>query len=127
MDGLLESPVCSTHCIDGTQDYIEAMDLCFLPNVVIALKTFKQHVHKLLQQHNGVMPLMSFPSCYKAEFGPLNLVRDHGIGSTGVPLEHLITCVTGVRVIVSASGVKKIQWEERKDDGERRSRKSRIV
>ena len=32
----------------------------------------------------------------------------------GVPLEHLISCVPGVNVAVTKSGVKKVQWAENK-------------
>lgn len=32
----------------------------------------------------------------------------------GVPLEHLISCVPGIQIQVSSSGVKKIQWAENK-------------
>jgi hypothetical protein len=32
----------------------------------------------------------------------------------GVPLEHLISCVPGVQIVVSPTGVKKVHWAENK-------------
>jgi len=37
----------------------------WLPNVVVSLRTFKSAVHKLLNDHGGQMPLLSFLDCYK--------------------------------------------------------------
>lgn len=51
----------------------------------------------------------SFPACYGAEFSPIPDAMDGG-----VPLEHLISCVPGIQIQVSSSGVKKIQWAENK-------------
>lgn len=51
----------------------------------------------------------SFPACYGAEFCPIPDAMDGG-----VPLEHLISCVPGIQIQVSSSGVKKIQWAENK-------------
>ena len=51
----------------------------------------------------------SFPACYAAEFGPIYQVQEGG-----VPLEHLLTCIPGIQVDVSKSGVKKIHWTENK-------------
>ena len=36
-----------------------------LPNVVVSLRAFKSTVHKLLNDHGGQMPLLSFMDCYK--------------------------------------------------------------
>ena len=35
----------------------------------------------------------------------------------GVPLEHVISCVPGVRIVLSNTGVKKICWAENKPPG----------
>ncbi|TPP60554.1 Limkain-b1 [Fasciola gigantica] len=61
--------LCRRHCVEGSQDYLQAMDCAMLPNVQVSLNVFRQHVLKLLQDHGGSMPLLSFPACYKAEFG----------------------------------------------------------
>lgn len=37
----------------------------WLPNVIVSLRTFKSAVHKLLNDHGGQMPLLSFMDCYK--------------------------------------------------------------
>ena len=55
------------------------------------------------------MPLVSFIACYSAEIAKLETVS-----SGGVPLEHLISCVPGVKVAVCKTGIKKVQWAENK-------------
>ena len=50
-----------------------------------------------------------FPACYSAEVAPLVWVLEGG-----VPLEHLISCVPGIEIIVTKSGVKKVSWAENK-------------
>ena len=60
-----------------------------------------------------VLPFLSafcsFVACYTSELCPLEPVAEGG-----VPLEHLLTCVPGVKVAISASGIKKVQWAENK-------------
>lgn len=46
-------------------------------------------------------------ACYEAEFSPLDPCEDGG-----VPLEHLISCVPGTQIVMSKTGVKKVQWME---------------
>ncbi|KAK3091075.1 hypothetical protein FSP39_016962 [Pinctada imbricata] len=104
---ILEQPACHRHCPEGSPAYAEAVNSCMLPNVKVRLKTFATQVHILLQSHEGNMPLMSFPACYSHECGPLPISMEGG-----VPLEHLISCVPGIQIQVSPSGVKKIQWAE---------------
>ena len=53
--------------------------------------------------------LSSFPVCYSNELEELSVCQNGG-----VPLEHLISCVPGVTVAVSKSGVKKVLWLENK-------------
>ena len=48
--------------------------------------------------------------CYSAEFGILPVAEDNG-----VPMEHLISCVPGVEIIVSKKGVKVVHFQENKD------------
>ncbi|XP_064638971.1 meiosis regulator and mRNA stability factor 1-like isoform X2 [Lineus longissimus] len=109
VEEIFESPICLIHCPEGSEFYMTALDSAGLPNVVLQLKGLAPQVHSLLQAHNGSMPLMSFPACYAAEFGPIYQVSDGG-----VPLEHLLTCIPGIQVDVSKSGVKKIHWTENK-------------
>lgn len=68
---------------------------------------FAPQVHSLLQTHEGMVPLLSFPDCYAAEFGELELVQEN---QGGVPLEHFITCVPGVNVATAQNGVKVVRW-----------------
>ncbi|XP_013410407.1 meiosis regulator and mRNA stability factor 1 isoform X2 [Lingula anatina] len=104
---IFEVPVCEIHC--GNQNYVDMLDAVVLPNVVLSLRSFAPHVHTLLQTHNGSLPLISFPQCYETEFGPLPMLEQDG-----VPLEHLISCVPGVQIKLSKSGIKKVHWAENK-------------
>ncbi|XP_064600287.1 meiosis regulator and mRNA stability factor 1-like isoform X2 [Liolophura sinensis] len=106
---ILEVPVCLIHCPEGSTGYVEALNCTMLPNVNIQMKTFAAQVHTMLQSHEGNMALMSFVACYEAEFSPLDPCEDGG-----VPLEHLISCVPGTQIVMSKTGVKKVQWMENK-------------
>ncbi|XP_077980745.1 meiosis regulator and mRNA stability factor 1-like isoform X2 [Glandiceps talaboti] len=77
------------------------------PCVVVSLKTFSAQVHTLLQIHDGRLPLISLPVCYSAEFHPLEVSDD-----LGVCLEHLLTCIQGVRVAVSKDSFKTVCWSQ---------------
>ncbi|XP_070579457.1 meiosis regulator and mRNA stability factor 1-like [Ptychodera flava] len=77
------------------------------PCVVVSLKTFSAQVHTLLQIHDGRLPLISFPICYAAEFRPLEVDEN-----SGVPVEHLLTCIQGVRVAVSKDSFKTVCWTQ---------------
>ncbi|XP_023385423.1 meiosis regulator and mRNA stability factor 1 isoform X9 [Pteropus vampyrus] len=78
-----------------------------IPFVILSLKTFAPQVHSLLQTHEGTVPLLSFPDCYAAEFGELEVVQEN---RGGVPLEHLITCVPGVNIATAQNGIKVVKW-----------------
>lgn len=101
-------PVCRQHC--SNKDFSEHEfdpDSYKIPFVILSLKTFAPQVHSLLQTHEGTVPLLSFPDCYAAEFGGLEVVQeDHG----GVPLEHFITCIPGVNITTAQNGVKVVKW-----------------
>ncbi|XP_014255164.1 meiosis regulator and mRNA stability factor 1-like [Cimex lectularius] len=73
-----------------------------LPNVIVNLKQFSDHIYTLLKTHNNIVPLASFYDCYECEFGQLP------ISEGGVPLEHLVTCVNNVK-LSSSSGVKYLE------------------
>ncbi|XP_061175452.1 meiosis regulator and mRNA stability factor 1-like isoform X2 [Saccostrea echinata] len=120
MTEILEQPVCLKHCPEGSVAYAEAVNRCMLPLVKIRLKTFAADVHTLLLSHEGNMPLMSFSACYGAEFSAISEVLEGG-----VPLEHLISCVPGIQIQVSSSGVKKIQWAENKPPSQITAEQSR--
>nr|XP_060504576.1 meiosis regulator and mRNA stability factor 1 isoform X7 [Panthera onca] len=101
-------PVCRQHCPD--KDFSEHEfdpDSYKIPFVILSLKTFAPQVHSLLQTHEGTVPLLSFPDCYAAEFGELEIVQEN---QGGVPLEHLITCVPGVNIATAQNGVKVVKW-----------------
>lgn len=100
--------VCRQHCAHA--DFSEHEfdpDSYKIPFVILSLKMFAPQVHSLLQTHEGMVPLLSFPDCYAAEFGELELVQEN---QGGVPLEHFITCVPGVNVATAQNGVKVVRW-----------------
>ncbi|KAM9058351.1 meiosis regulator and mRNA stability factor 1 isoform 5-T5 [Megaptera novaeangliae] len=102
-------PVCRQHC--PNKDFSEHEfdpDSYKIPFVILSLKTFAPQVHSLLQTHEGTVPLLSFPDCYAAEFGELEVVQEDRGG--GVPLEHLVTCVPGVNIATAQNGVKVVKW-----------------
>lgn len=100
--------VCKQHC--SNQDFSELVfdpDSYKVPFVVLSLKVFAPQVHSLLQTHEGTVPLLSFPDCYAAEFGDLEITQDR---DKGVPLEHFITCIPGVNIATAQNGVKVVKW-----------------
>lgn len=130
---IIERPYCERHFhVLDSQGWAEQYSICPLPLVYISLKTLSPAVHKLLDSHQGSLPLISFCDCFEAEIGPLPVVGnvectakedDSGVEVTGkeictakkgVPLEHLIACVTGVEVAKSVLCIKKVQWLENK-------------
>ncbi|XP_053388921.1 meiosis regulator and mRNA stability factor 1-like [Mercenaria mercenaria] len=106
---IIEQVVCPYHCPEGSTMYAETVSTSILPNVKLQLKTFAPQVHSLLMTHDGDLPLMSFSACFSVEVAPLVYVYEGG-----VPLEHLISCVPGVQIVVSPTGVKKVHWAENK-------------
>lgn len=51
--------------------------------------------------------ISSFPDCYAAEFGELEVSPEN---QGAVPLEHLITCVPGVNIATAQNGIKVVKW-----------------
>lgn len=101
-------PICRQHC--SHKDFSEHEfdpDSYKIPFVILSLKTFTPQVHTLLRTHEGTVPLLSFPDCYAAEFGDLELVQEN---QGGVPLEHFITCIPDVNIGAAQNGVKVVKW-----------------
>ncbi|CAH8435677.1 unnamed protein product [Dicrocoelium dendriticum] len=71
---ITEPVVCQRHCLEGSMEYLQAMDGAMLPSVKISLGVFRQQVLTILRDHGGSMPLLSFPACYKAEFDDFVIV-----------------------------------------------------
>ncbi|KAJ3614821.1 hypothetical protein NHX12_018391 [Muraenolepis orangiensis] len=102
-------PICVQHTI--LQGFSEAdfdPDSYIIPFVTMALSDVAPQVHRLLQSHSGTIPLLSFPECYAAQFGPLDLCDETQDGA--VPLEHLITCIPSVTIINAQNGFKVVKW-----------------
>ncbi|XP_036050646.1 meiosis regulator and mRNA stability factor 1 isoform X1 [Onychomys torridus] len=101
-------PVCRQHCSNKNfSEHEFDPDSYKIPFVVLSLKVFAPQVHSLLQTHEGTVPLLSFPDCYAAEFGDLEIMQD---SPRGVPLEHFITCIPGVNIATAQNGVKVVKW-----------------
>ncbi|XP_071478338.1 meiosis regulator and mRNA stability factor 1-like [Diadema antillarum] len=99
---------CSQHDSDGQSQYrLLDTDLC----VMVAYQSFTAQVTTLLHMHNGSMSLLSFPLCYQSEFDPLEEDFERGI-----PLEHLLSSVPGVRVAFCREGFKVVCWSQQKEE-----------
>ena len=79
-----------------------------LPNVNLTLRVLTAAIHALLQSHSGFVPLASLLECHQAELGQLQECEE------GVPLEHLISCLPGICIVMAAGGFKYIKWAENK-------------
>ena len=79
----------------------------------------------------------SFCDCYEAVIGPLPVVENFNLNKDelfevsfgvnlmstnknpkGVPLEHLIACITGVEVAKTSFCIKKVQWLENRNQSD---------
>uniref|UniRef100_A0A3P9MPU8 Meiosis regulator and mRNA stability factor 1 n=1 Tax=Oryzias latipes TaxID=8090 RepID=A0A3P9MPU8_ORYLA len=103
------NPVCEQHY--SKQNFSEAdfdPESYKIPFVVMSLNTLASELNHLLESHGGTLPLLSFPDCYAAEFSPLILGSEMTEGA--VPLEHLITCVPTVTIVIAQNGFKVIKW-----------------
>ncbi|XP_066545183.1 meiosis regulator and mRNA stability factor 1 isoform X4 [Amia ocellicauda] len=103
-------PVCKRHYTNpnfSESDFDP--DSYKIPFVMLSLKVFAAQVHSLLQTHEGMVPLLSFPECYASEFSPLEL-SEEGEAKGAIPLEHLITCIPGINVVTAQNGIKVIKW-----------------
>lgn len=108
---ILEMSRCEIHCRDHNEGkgWAEKEEALQLPNVVVSLKVLIPNVHSLLELHANSIPLYSFPTCYECVFGKLDTVEE-----SGVPLEHLLTCIPGIRIVRGPSLMKKIEWIDEK-------------
>ena len=131
MQELMQTPYCNLH---SQKQNDNQSPVCWLPNVIVSLRTFKSVVHKLLNDHGGQMPLLSFMDCYRCCILNENLnyriSNSNGSGSSrqncdvshqlivnnenGVSLEHLITCAQDVQIQYNQSYFKQLQWENDK-------------
>uniref|UniRef100_A0A8D8QAS1 Meiosis arrest female protein 1 n=1 Tax=Cacopsylla melanoneura TaxID=428564 RepID=A0A8D8QAS1_9HEMI len=110
---LLEQPYCTLHFKLSHQNSSATLSSCAedkgwaeleastLPSVKLPLSEFAVRVTNLIELHAGALPLLSFPDCYEAQFG--SLCPDE----SGVPLEHLVTCIRGVELVLNSyAGIK---------------------
>ncbi|XP_044272582.1 meiosis regulator and mRNA stability factor 1 [Tribolium madens] len=87
-------PYCTIHCAGGLPN----LGWCELntnqnPNIMMSLRQFTTKLDQLLNLHMGSMPLLSFQACYEQvchETLPVD--------ASGVPLEHLISCVANIEI-----------------------------
>ncbi|XP_067208207.1 meiosis regulator and mRNA stability factor 1 isoform X2 [Linepithema humile] len=111
-DGQVKLPYCILHTSKPLSDKGWAeQEMASLPNVRISLKVLESRMQLLLASHNGILPLPSLPNCYEAEFKkPLEIVEN------GVPLEHLVSCLSSVEVRQDIGSVKYLVWIGKKDN-----------
>ncbi|CAF1022100.1 unnamed protein product [Brachionus calyciflorus] len=109
MQELLHQPYCSLH-----RQAMGPIEVGYLPNVIVSLRQFKSAVHKLLNDHGGQMPLLSFLDCYKCCIMNQNGSDLRIFNENGVPLEHLITCAQDVQIHFSEGFCKQLKWENDK-------------
>ncbi|KYN00174.1 Limkain-b1 [Cyphomyrmex costatus] len=110
-DGQVKLPYCTMHTSKPLSDKGWAeQEMASLPNVKISLKLLESRLQQLLASHNGILPLPSLPNCYEAEFKEqLEIVEK------GVPLEHLVSCLSCVELRQDIGSVKYIVWIGKKD------------
>nr|XP_008196767.1 PREDICTED: meiosis arrest female protein 1 isoform X2 [Tribolium castaneum] len=88
------TPYCTIHCAGGLPN----LGWCELntnqsPNIMMSLRQFAAALDELLTLHMDSMPLLSFQVCYEHVcHQPLP------VDASGVPLEHLISCVPNVEI-----------------------------
>ncbi|XP_026673319.1 meiosis regulator and mRNA stability factor 1 isoform X2 [Ceratina calcarata] len=101
----LELPYCTVHTIKPWYKGWAEQKVASLPNVQISLKLLDPRIHQLLTTHNGSLPLPSLPICYEAEFKEqLQVAED------GVPLEHLVSCLSCVELKQGIGSIKHLIW-----------------
>ncbi|XP_019758563.2 meiosis regulator and mRNA stability factor 1 isoform X2 [Dendroctonus ponderosae] len=107
-------PQCVIHCPKSMQTFGWCeLNFSIVPNVLISLSLFTAKLMTLLNIHFGSMPLISFETCYDQVFEDPLPVAD-----SGVPLEHLITCVPGVEIklVGPNKSIKVIQHEVKENE-----------
>ncbi|XP_014599312.1 PREDICTED: meiosis arrest female protein 1 isoform X1 [Polistes canadensis] len=110
-EGYVELPYCTRHTSKPWTDKGWAeQEMASLPNVNISLKLLAPRIQQLLTMHNGSLPLPSLPNCYAAEF------QEHlKVIENGVPLEHLVSCLSFVQLKQGIGSVKYLSWAVDKD------------
>lgn len=108
VSGQESQPYCVLHAMKPQPDRGWAeQELSALPSVNIGLKLLGNRIKSLLLSHAGSLPLPSLPYCYSAVFDKLE------VSDTGVPLEHLVSCLHEVKIIPGPPGcVKKLVWAQ---------------
>ena len=102
------SRFCSKHSSgpDSSIGWAERDSTISLPNVKLSLDELWESIPKLLNSHNGVVPIASLVDCYTADCSAVKEVAD------GVPFEHLVSCLPFVSIDTSGEGFKFLQWSD---------------
>ncbi|KAF2344372.1 OST-HTH/LOTUS domain [Trinorchestia longiramus] len=102
---------CQIHSLglDNSIGWAERDNTVCLPNVTTSLKVFAETIPKLLNAHDGFLPLASLVECYSAVIGRIDEVSEGG-----VPLEHLVSCLPTVSIKTNPNGSKFIMWSTSK-------------
>uniref|UniRef100_A0A2H8U1Z6 Limkain-b1 n=2 Tax=Melanaphis sacchari TaxID=742174 RepID=A0A2H8U1Z6_9HEMI len=89
------------------------LEMPALPNVKVSLNEFSKRLHSLISSHNNYLILATICDCYEASFNE-TLQTDED----GVPLEHIVTAVSGVELLQSCSiGIKYLTTSSASDIG----------
>lgn len=80
-----------------------------LTPIFMELTTLAKHTHKLLENHGGMLPLLSFVDCYEATFSPLVIDK-----SRGVALELLLRSIPSL--IVKDTPLRHITWNNQRNE-----------
>lgn len=114
MDSFMQDPdelkYCKLHSQgpDKSVGWAERDHSAILPNVRLSLKAVSHAMEVLLETHDESLPLASLIDCYRADVGPVE--ED----SSGVPLEHLISCLAGLTILAGPGGFKYVKRIETK-------------
>ncbi|RXG57250.1 Meiosis arrest female protein 1-like protein, partial [Armadillidium vulgare] len=93
---------------DKSVGWAERDHSAILPDVFLTLKEVSNAIRILLKTHSGNIPLASLVECYHTEVGPLEESEN------GVPLEHLISCLSGVCIVIGPGDFKYVRKSESK-------------
>lgn len=100
------APYCTHHFkADKNKGWAE-IEIDALPNVMMSVAQVQAMIHPLLRMHQGDLPVASLIYCLEAVLQVTVTTNDRG-----VPLEHLVSCVTGVVIKNNDYGIKILAWK----------------
>lgn len=98
-------PFCAKHFKKGQNKGWAEQDIEPLPNVNMPLSQVRAILYPLLTQHDGEIPIATILSCIESELN-IKIQPD----DSGVNLEHLICCISGIHITNNTFGIKILNW-----------------